>query len=82
MILYIGDYFEYISDSIDDFKYYVFTLRFQMYGDMYKMDDELSVLLMEAHRNVGFLKGIFKYIPNKDIFVELILSKISLTITV
>lgn len=24
---------------------------------MYQMDDELTVLLIEAHRNIGFLEG-------------------------
>lgn len=38
---------------------------------MYKMDDELSALLIEAHRNIGFLKGLLKYTPNKEAFSEL-----------
>lgn len=42
---------------------------------MYKIDDELSALLIEAHRNIGFLKGLFKYAPNKDVFVKLMLLK-------
>ncbi len=42
-----------------------------MHEDMYKMDDELSVLLIEAHRNIGFLEGLLKYAPNKDSFSEL-----------
>lgn len=39
------------------------------------MDDELSALLIEAHRNIGFLEGLFKYAPNKDAFSELMLLK-------
>lgn len=46
-----------------------------MYGDMYKMDDELSALLIEAHRNIGFLEGLLKYAPNKEAFSELMLLK-------
>ena len=42
-----------------------------MYGDMYKMDDELTALLIEAHRNIGSLEGLLKYAPNKDSFSEL-----------
>ena len=75
MLPYTGDYIEHIDDNIDDFKYYTFTPRPLMYGDMYKMDDELSALLIEAHRNIGFLEGLLKYAPNKDAFSELMLLK-------
>ncbi len=71
MLPYTGDYIEHIDDNIDDFKYYSFTPRPLMHGDMYKMDDELSALLIEAHRNIGFLEGLLKYAPNKDAFSEL-----------
>ena len=75
MIPYTGDYIEHIDDSINNFKYYTFTPRPLMHGDMYKMDDELSALLIEAHRNVGFLEGLLKYAPNKNVFSELMLLK-------
>ena len=39
------------------------------------MDDELSALLIEAHRNIGFLEGLLKYAPSKDAFSELMLLK-------
>ena len=71
MLPYTGDYIEHIDDSINNFKYYTFTPRPLMHGDMYKMDDELSALLIEAHRNIGFLEGLLKYAPNKDAFSEL-----------
>lgn len=71
MLPYTGDYIEHIDDNINDFKYYTFTPRPLMHGDMYKMDDELSALLIEAHRNIGFLEGLLKYAPNKDSFSEL-----------
>ena len=32
-------------------------------GDTYQMDDELATLLIEAHRNIGFLEGLVKYAP-------------------
>ncbi|GFI45476.1 hypothetical protein IMSAGC019_00788 [Lachnospiraceae bacterium] len=54
-------------------KYYTFTPRPLMYGDLYKMDDELSALLIEAHRNIGFLEGLLKYASNKNVFSELML---------
>ncbi len=28
-----------------------------------------------VHRNIGFLKGLFKYAPNREAFVELMLLK-------
>ncbi len=72
MLPYTGDYIEHIDDNINDFKYYTFTPRPLMHGDMYKTDDELSALLIEAHRNIGFLEGLLKYAPNKDAFSELL----------
>ena len=54
-------------------KYYTFTPRPLMYGDLYKMDDKLSALLIEAHRNIGFLEGLLKYASNKNVFSELML---------
>lgn len=68
MLPYTGDYIEHIDDNINNF---TFTPRPLMRGDMYKMDDELSALLIEAHRNIGFLEGLLKYAPNKDAFSEL-----------
>lgn len=46
-----------------------------MNGDMFRMDDELTALLIEAHHNIGFLEGLVKYAPNKDAFGELMLLK-------
>lgn len=39
------------------------------------MDDELTALLIEAHRNIGFLEGLLKYASNKNEFSELMLLK-------
>ncbi len=71
MLPQTGDYIEHIDNNINGFKYYTFIPRPLMHGYMYKMDDELSALLIEAHRNIGFLEGLFKYAPNKDAFSEL-----------
>ncbi|WP_301589235.1 Fic family protein [Anaerostipes faecis] len=75
MIPYTGDYIEHIDSNQNNFKYYTFTPRPLMHGDMYKIDDELSTLLIEAHRNIGFLDGLLKYAPNKSAFSELMLLK-------
>lgn len=71
MLPYTGDYIEHIDDKTNDFKYYTFTPHPLMHGKMYKMDDELSALLIEAHRNIGFLEGLLRYAPNKEAFSEL-----------
>lgn len=41
MLSYTGDYIEYVNGNINDFKYYIFTPRPLMHGEMYKMDEEL-----------------------------------------
>lgn len=75
MFTYTGDYIEHIDDNKSDFKYYTFAPRPLMYGDMYKIDNKLCSLLIETHRNIGFLEGLQKYAPNKDAFSELMLLK-------
>ena len=75
MFPYTGDYIEHIEGDKNNFKYYTFTPRPLMNGDMFKMDDELTALLNEAHHNIGFLEGLVKYAPNKDAFGELMLLK-------
>lgn len=75
MFPYTGDYIEHIEGDKNNFKYYTFTPRPLMNGDMFKMDDELIALLIEAHHNIGFLEGLVKYAPNKDAFGELMLLK-------
>lgn len=75
MLPYTGDYTEYIEPGKNSFKFYSFTPRPLMRGDMYQMDDELAALLSEAHRNIGFLDGLVKYAPNKAAFDELMLLK-------
>ena len=65
MLTYTGDYIEHIDDNKSDFKYYTFAPRPLMYGDMYKIDNKLCSLLIETHRNIGFLEGLLKYAPIK-----------------
>ena len=75
MLPYTGDYTEHIDSTTNNFKYYTFTPRPLMNGNMYQMDDELTALLTEAHRNIGFLEGLIKFAPNRDSFTELMLLK-------
>ncbi len=71
MLPYTGDYIEHVDGNNCHFKYYTFTPRPLMHGNLYKLDDELSSLLIDAHRNIGFLAGLLKFAPNKDAFSEL-----------
>lgn len=75
MLPYTGDYTEHIDPEKPSLTFYSFTPRPLMRGDMYQMDDELAALLIEAHRNIGFLEGLVKYAPNKEAFAELMLLK-------
>lgn len=75
MIPYTGEYIEHFDPEKPSLKFYSFTPRPLMRGDMYQMDDELATLLIEAHRNIGFLEGLVKYAPNKEAFAELMLLK-------
>ena len=75
MIPYTGEYIEHIDPEKPSLKFYSYIPRPLMRGDMYQMDDELAALLIEAHRNIGFLEGLVKYAPNKEAFAELMLLK-------
>lgn len=75
MLPYTGDYIEHVDGNNCHFKYYTFIPRSLMRGNLYKLDDELSSSLIDAHRNIGFLAGLLKFAPNKDAFSELMLLK-------
>lgn len=64
MLPYTGDYVEHIDHGKNSLIFYSFTPRPLMRGDMYHMDDELAALLIEAHRNIGFLEGLVKARPH------------------
>lgn len=75
MLPYTGDYTEHFDPEKPSLTFYSFTPRPLMHGDMYQMDEEMAALLIEAHRNIGFLEGIVKYAPNKEAFAELMFLK-------
>lgn len=75
MLPYTGDYTEHFDSEKPSLTFYSFTPRPLMRGGMYQMDDELAALLIEAHRNIGFLEGLVEYAPNKEAFAELMLLK-------
>ena len=75
MLPYTGDYTEHFNPEKPSLTFYSFTPRPLMREGMYQMDDELAALLIEAHRNIGFLEGLVEYAPNKEAFAELMLLK-------
>lgn len=72
---YTGDYTEQRKNEKNNFTYYTFTPRPLKDATLYKMDNELATLLIEAHHNLGQLEGLFQYAPNKNSFCELMLLK-------
>jgi Fic family protein len=46
-----------------------------MGGGFFTLDDELSSLLFMAHRQIGVLEGMIKYIPDIEIIRELMIMK-------
>lgn len=53
---------------------YIYSISFKN-GRLYKMDDELTALLADAHQKLGFLCGLMRYAPNRKAFSELMLLK-------
>lgn len=72
---YTGDYTEQRKNEKFNFTYYTFTPRPLKNATLYKMDNELATLLIEAHHNLGQLEGLFQYAPYKNSFCELMLLK-------
>lgn len=75
MCPYTGDYTEHRKNEKFNFTYYTFTPRPLKGAMLFKTDDELAALLIEAHHNLGLLEGLLQYAPNKNSFCELMLLK-------
>lgn len=72
---YTGEYTEQKKSDKSDFTYYTFTPRPLSGATLFEFDDELVLLLAEAHHNLGLLEGLIQYAPNKNSFCELMLLK-------
>lgn len=72
---YTGDYTKQRKNEKFNFTYYTFTPRPLKGATLFKIDDELAALLVEAHHNLGLLEGLLQYAPNKNSFCELMLLK-------
>ncbi len=75
MLPYTGDYIEHIEPGKKQSQILFFHPSPLDAWEQYQMDDELAMLLIDAHRNIGFLEGLIKYAPNKEAFAELMLLK-------
>jgi len=75
MFTYTGTYYEHTSDNIMRSAYYTFTPKPLMEGGFYSMDEELTSLLISAHRSLGVLEGMIAEINDTRILKELILLK-------
>ena len=69
---YTGDYTKQRKNNKFNFTYYTFTPRPLKGATLFKMDDELAALLVEAHHNLGLLEGLLQYAPNKNSFWKVI----------
>ena len=56
MATYTGEYFEHVSEGSFRSVYYTFTPKPLTEGGHYSLDEELSALLIETHRVLGFLR--------------------------
>ena len=65
MIPYTGEYIEHFDPEKPSLKFYSFTPRPLMRGDMYQMDDELATLLIEATGTLAFWKGLLSMLRIK-----------------
>lgn len=75
MFPYTVDYTEQRKNGRYNFTYYAFTPRLLKDSTFFKMDNELAALLVETHHNLGQLKGLIQFAPNKNSFCELMLLK-------
>ena len=64
-----------IHDGKKHYRSTSFTPRHLMEGGFFTMDDELSTLLISAHRSLGILDGMIKYMPNRGIIRDLMILK-------
>lgn len=71
MARHTGDYVKHIRTGKVEFCYYTFTPRLLMGGGFFKNDKELSDMLISTHHALGTLKGIVRYAPNRELFIEL-----------
>ena len=59
-----GQYEKTTREGKIPFSFYTFTPRPLMGNDFFVIDDELSSLLVNAHRELGILEGAFRHLPD------------------
>ena len=76
MFPYTGEFRKKITgNGLSHHRYEQFIPRSLMDGGFFKMDDELSGLLISAHSALGILEGTIKYMPNREALKELMILK-------
>lgn len=76
MFPYTGEFREkIIQDGRKRYRSTSFTPRPLMEGGFFEMDNELAMLLISAHRSLGILDGMVKYIPNREVIRDLMILK-------
>ncbi|KOA19167.1 adenosine monophosphate-protein transferase SoFic [Clostridium homopropionicum DSM 5847] len=55
--------------------YYTYTPKTLCGEDFIKTDEELTLLLSKAHRNLGILEGMAKVVPNIDIIESILIKR-------
>jgi len=59
-----GQYEKITREGKKPFSFYTFTPQPLVGNDFYVIDDELSSLLINAHRELGILEGAFRHLPD------------------
>jgi len=76
MIQRTGEYEKYLQKNVlGDYYLYTFTPRPLMEGDFFKLDEELSAMLIKTHRQLGILEGMMKHLPNNVIIQNFMMIK-------
>ena len=77
MFNHSGDYEFQISRKYDSRSYYTFTPKplCSLTDNVLPMDEHMMMLISQAHRLLGILEGISRYIPDIDTYINLLMKK-------
>ena len=77
MFNHSGNYEFQISRKYDSRSYYTFTPKplCSLTDNVLPMDEHMMMLISQAHRLLGILEGISKYVPDIDTYINLLMKK-------
>ncbi|MFZ3129945.1 MAG: Fic family protein [Desulfosporosinus sp.] len=77
MFNHSGNYEFQISRKYDSRSYYTFTPKplCSLTDNVLPMDEQMMMLISQAHRLLGILEGISRYIPDIDTYINLLMKK-------